>query len=186
MKALIFLDFQSGVWGGKMLQTCHQSTSVHKSISWPSFSFKSQRIASSEIWPEHWFYSQHFSLFPWQRCGIPSPPWAAWADCGISQSSSRLVPGLFCTANTARQSSWYQISLQLWTQLHFILFVAAMHLCLEHTKQGEHRNVHSLPGGSTNTFTPFQSTNISVFTFKLLLNPPILKTGKLIFYPSFF
>lgn len=37
MKALIFLDFQSGVWGVKMLQTCHQSTSVHKSISCPSF-----------------------------------------------------------------------------------------------------------------------------------------------------
>lgn len=168
MKALIFLDFQSGVWGVKMLQTCHQSTSVHKSISWPSFSFKSKRFASSEIRPEHWFYSQPFSLFPWQHCGIPSPPWAAWADCGISRSSSRLVPGLFCTANTARQSSWDQISLPLWAQLHFILFVVAMHL--EHTKQGECWNVHQLPGGSTNTSTLFQSTNVSVFTSKLLLN----------------
>lgn len=131
----------------------------------PVFSFKSKRFSSSEIWPEQWFCSQPLSLFPWQHCGIPSPPWAAWADCGISQSSSRPVPGLFCTANTARQSSWYQISPQLWNQLHFILVGAAVHLCLEHMKQGEHWNVHPLPGSSTNTSTLFQSTNVAVFTF---------------------
>lgn len=86
--------------------------------------------SSSETWPERSLYLQQFSLFPWQHCGIPSPPWVAWADCGISQSSLHLVPGLFYTANTVRESCFTSD----FAQTGFILFIVARYLCLKHTK----------------------------------------------------
>lgn len=106
IESIYFLVFQSRVWagGGKCFRLIISPLRYIKASPVPVFRQIQEIFSSSEIWPEHSFYFQQFSLFPWQHCGIPSPPWVALADCGISRSSLHPAPGLFYTANTVRES----------------------------------------------------------------------------------